>query len=226
MLKQKKFSATRKKFAADNVEEVLQVDVLNEDGSPVDESTLTQEQIQFCAKVASRVYRKFAASKRVMFSAEEETIQIVLPESLEDADVEVISDEILEARELEGDPGEVVAEVEETEEVVEETEEVAEEVTELEEATEEVIEETEEIQEETEEIQEENEEVIVNVEETEEEKNGEASFSAKKFSRNQAGTSLAGKVIENLIGDDSITHYKRKFFASAVSTGTQARTRR
>lgn len=217
MLKQKKFSASRKKFAADNVEEILQVKVLNEDGSPADESTLSQEQIAFCAKVASRAYKKFAASKRIQFSADDEVITVVLPESLEGADVEVASDDILADREMNGDPDEVVTEVaeeaEEAEEVVEESQEVVEE-------TEEVIEESQEVAEEVQEVAEEvaeNEEVIVNVEEDNEEAEEATSFSAKKFSRNESSNSVTNKVIDDLIGNDGIANYKKQFFAASAS---------
>lgn len=97
-LKSKKFSETV----------TLNVNVKDAEGNPVDESKMTQEQINFCAQVASKKYKKFSASEVKPFDEEVEAIDVVLPENIEDVDIDAIAEEAAIARDA---ASEVVTEV-------------------------------------------------------------------------------------------------------------------
>lgn len=87
---------TKKFNAEDETPEVLNVEIVNEEGTPVDETALTEEQKMFCAKIAYRKYRAFSASKKG-FNAEEDQIQVTLPEDTENYDpTEEIEAELVE----------------------------------------------------------------------------------------------------------------------------------
>lgn len=91
-----KSNVKSKKF---NEETTLQVNVKDAEGNPVVEKEMTEEQINFCAKVATKMFKKFSASKTKKFDAETESIDVTLPESIESADVEAIVEAANDARE-------------------------------------------------------------------------------------------------------------------------------
>lgn len=193
-----------KKFCGDQAapkKEVLDVNVLDHEGNPVKESELTEEQIQFCAKVAAKAYRKFSESKRIKFSAEEDAIDVVLPEDVTTADVEstvddMVSDKIAE----QADPEEVVTEVEEEADDIdpageEDTKEFA----------------SEDVKE-AEELEKEMEKAVDDIPAEEEldpkdtnESGAEGVGDIKEF---------AAKAINSIIGKDSVMQAKAKFFAA------------
>lgn len=82
-----------------NDQVTLDVKVLDEEGNPVEESSMTEEQKEFCAKVARAKYKKFSKSKVKKFSAEDETIEVTLPENFTDIDPDQVADEALTERE-------------------------------------------------------------------------------------------------------------------------------
>lgn len=195
-----------KKFCGGQVapeKEVLDVNVLDHEGNPVKESELTEEQIQFCAKVAAKAYRKFTANKRIKFSADEDAIDVVLPEDVTTADVEstvdgMVSDKITE----QADPEEVVTEVEEEEDDIEP--EVAEACGTKSFASEDVKE--------AEELEKEMEKAVDEIPAEEEldpkdtnESGAEGVGDIKEF---------AAKAINSIIGKDSVMQAKAKFFAA------------
>lgn len=108
MIKKRKFSAEN---AEPQVEDVVKVNVLDENGNPVDETELTEKQIEFCAKVAGKVYKKFAASKTIRFCSETDSIDVKVPESDEDLTPSAVNEQVNEIVEN-AEPAEVEAEVE------------------------------------------------------------------------------------------------------------------
>lgn len=118
MITKRTFSATKaKKYADEGVEDVVDVKVLDENGEPKDEKELTKEEIQFAARVAGKVYKKFAASKKIKFSSEDEEIEVTVPEDLpEDAKevdemAEDQANQIVEDKLDEQNPDEVTVDV-------------------------------------------------------------------------------------------------------------------
>lgn len=214
MIKERKFSASQtKKFAEEQVEDVLDVKVLDQEGNPIDEATLTQEQINFAAKVAGKAYRKFAASKRVMFSSEEEVIEVTLPEELSDVTAEEVAEAIVAEREMVGDPNEVVAEIEldplEDGEVRQFASEDLDKGNELEKQLETAI----DNQDKHEEIDPENP--------NPENLNGLEDMNVKKFARQSL--QATNDAIDQIIGNDTVASYKQKFFASATPVASRRR---
>lgn len=93
---------TRMKNKKFSEETVLDVKLKDAQGNPIeaqDEKKLTQEQINFCAKVAAKMYKKFASSKLKKFDAEEESIEVTIPEDIENANVDQIVEDAAKARE-------------------------------------------------------------------------------------------------------------------------------
>lgn len=121
-----KTKVKNKKFAE---EEVLQVNLKDAEGNPIEnEKELTEEQINFAAKMATAMYKKFSASKVKKFDAEKEEINVILPENIEEVNIEEVADEAAEARDEEASD-EVTVTVQDDETPV--TEEGNEEVTEF-----------------------------------------------------------------------------------------------
>ena len=121
-----KTKVQNKKFAE---EEVLQVNLKDAEGNPIEnEKELTEEQVNFAAKMAHAMYKKFSASKVKKFDAEKEEINVILPESIEEVNIDEVATEAAEARDAEAsDEVTVTVEDDDTEEVPEEgNEEVAE----------------------------------------------------------------------------------------------------
>jgi len=118
-----------KKFAEE--EEVLQVNLKDADGNPIEnEKELTEEQINFAAKMAHAMYKKFSASKVRKFDAEKEEINVILPEDIEDVNIDQVATEAAEARDAEA-PDEVTVTVEDEDEDETPNTEANEEVTEF-----------------------------------------------------------------------------------------------
>lgn len=82
-----------------NDQVTLDVKVLDEEGNPVEESSMTEEQKEFCAKVARAKYKKFSKSKVKKFSAEDETIEVTLPDNFTDIDPDQVAEDALTERE-------------------------------------------------------------------------------------------------------------------------------
>lgn len=87
-----------KKFSTD--EEVLDINVMDAEGNPIKNETeeLTEEQVNFCSKLAYAKYKKFSASKVKKFDAETESIDVQIPEDIENADIEALAQEASDAR--------------------------------------------------------------------------------------------------------------------------------
>lgn len=100
-------------------ETTLQVNVQDPEGNPVNEKEMSQEQINFCAKLATKMFKKFSASKTKKFDAETEEIDVTLPEDIESADVDALVEAANDAREAAAKAEEVVAEVVEDKEPTE-----------------------------------------------------------------------------------------------------------
>lgn len=218
--KTRKFNAEDAAQAA--VDTVLDVNVLDENGNPVKESELSQDQIEFCAKVAAKKFKAFSASKRKKFNADEESIDVVLPENVADADIDQIVADAVEEREVAADPDEVVVTVEDedpmpaeapVEETVEETVEACGDQEQKEFSAEDLKE--------VEELEQEVETTVNNIPENEEiegeqdsnPKDFDGVADIKKFARGsvEAGTANALNAILNQGGVDA---YKQKFFAA------------
>lgn len=83
MIKKRKFSARQaKKYADEGVQDVVKVNVLDNEGNPVEESEMTEKEVEFASKVAGKVYKKFSKSKKIKFSSEEDAIEVQLPEEM------------------------------------------------------------------------------------------------------------------------------------------------
>lgn len=94
-----KTKVQNKKFAE---EEVLQVNLKDAEGNPIEnEKELTEEQINFAAKMAHAMYKKFSASKVKKFDAEKEEINVILPENIEEVNIDQVATEAAEARDAE-----------------------------------------------------------------------------------------------------------------------------
>lgn len=104
-----------KKFASDT-QEMLNVALKDTEGNPIEnEKELTEEQVNFAAKMAHAMYKKFSASKVKKFDAEQETIQVVLPENIDEVNIDQVAEEASIARDKEAaqaNEGEVTVTIE------------------------------------------------------------------------------------------------------------------
>lgn len=215
-----------KQFCGDNapaaVDTVLDVKVLDENGEPVDEKTMTEEQINFCAKVATRKAKAFSASKRKSFNADEEVIDVVLPEDLESADIDQIVNDAVIEREVGDNPDEVVVEVELEDETP--AEEVAEDDTEVKEfagkSKRHTVKLSSEDLKEGEKLEEEIKEEMDNIEEKEtlddqetNESDADGVTDIKQFSRGSIEKNT-GDVLASFFAEGSVQSTKTKFFAA------------
>lgn len=111
-----------RKFAE---EETLQVNIKDAEGNPIEnEKELTEEQINFCSKVAHAMYKKFSASKVKKFDAETEEIDVTLPEDIENVDIEEVAQEASDARDAAAEGDQVTVTVEDNPETPTDNEEI------------------------------------------------------------------------------------------------------
>lgn len=246
----------------------LKVNVVDEMGKPIDEKTLTQDQVNFCAKLATKKYKKFSMSKYKEFDETTEDIEVVLPEDMDAVDLDEVAEQASEERDAEYADEEVVATVIDEEEEIESVEteemtnveefcdsarkfaaqvrkskrfseeelaEVKEELAELTEVIEiledeivpEVIESSEEIKqfsaklknrkfssedlEEVKELQEELTNIIDSIEEVEEQEDCPVADEDAGITELKQ---FSAQAIDKALGDDTVSSYKSKFFAS------------
>lgn len=84
----------KKEFTPELQEDVLRVELLDSEGNLIDESTLSEDQVKFASKVAIGTYKKFASSRKLKFDAEEDVIQVEIPEDYNEISDEEINEVI------------------------------------------------------------------------------------------------------------------------------------
>jgi len=234
MIKTRKF-ASENQDAAEVPQDMINVNLVDGEGNPVNEKELSESQIKFATKVAVGVYKKFATSKKVMFDSEEDSIEVKVPEEeeVEVTDPQTQVDEIVTEKEgVEGDPDEVIVEATITDPEDGDTFKVIGEADKVEEVKD-VIENKKfsrnihrfsaEDLEESDKVEDEVEDAVENIEEAEDKVNEQDSNPEKfmdvkeipnKTFSSKKDKSFSYSVIDNVLGGDSIEAYKAKFFAS------------
>lgn len=100
-------------------ETTLQVNIRDAAGNLVNEKSLSKSQINFCAKAATKMYKKFAASTKG-FDAEKEEIDITLPEDIETVNIDEMVEDANNVREAAATDDEIVTEVVDDDPIAEE----------------------------------------------------------------------------------------------------------